>query len=394
MKKNALFSVSVLGMITSYCFALDMHLQNDRILHENIHESVYSSSVIPVVAHVVKMPIANLNVELIPAIGQRETVSSIARRTKAFVAINGANYRRGGNYNGNRVNLFYLHGQVYSDLCLERGAFGWDSKDGNAIIDTIFLDVRFRIKDTDFPVMAINQPRVAGQAVLYTDRADSALLAYTPGVIIIIDKDRVVKYIGTEWPISIPKGGFAYQIDSCPELIEVGMPVVFDYAVKSATKSCNYNDYDFVLGGAGLLIKDGLPYLDQQLYQEFSQGQEIVHCGDEVAADFHTRKMQEWLIELRHPRTALGLTEHHEICIVVVDGRQKHSEGLSLKELALFMRELGCMQALNIGGGGCTTLCLNGKLINSPSASFEMPVAGEERPVSEAICFFLKNDVR
>jgi exopolysaccharide biosynthesis protein len=67
--------------------------------------------------------------------------------------------------------------------------------------------------------------------------------------------------------------------------------------------------------------------VSDHLYTELSQGTEIVHCADEVAADFHTKEMQEWLIEKRHPRTALGITHDNQLCIVVVDGRLQESEG-------------------------------------------------------------------
>jgi exopolysaccharide biosynthesis protein len=79
--------------------------------------------------------------------------------------------------------------------------------------------------------------------------------------------------------------------------------------------------------------------------------------------------------------------------VVVVDGRQEHSQGLSLQELALFMQQLGCVDALNIGGGGCTTLCIDGKLINSPSADMLTKAIGQERPVSEALCLSV-NELR
>lgn len=371
-------------------FIYSMQLQESRLLHSTMRHATYTSPTFPVHAQVVTIPLEDVNVQLIPAIGQREAVTSIARRTGATVAINGGNYRRGGNFNGNRVNLFYLHNTIYSDLQLARGAFCWDSKNKAPIIDTVFLDIDFTINGLPLPVTAINQPRIAGQSVLYTAVADTALLTYTPGRIIVINADGVVASIGIEIPETIPDNWLIYQVDTeCLTNIKPGMPVQCTCTLRSTHTQESYNNYDFVLAGAGLLLRNAV-LLDDELYQEFTQGTAIVHCSDEIAADFITKEMQEWLIELRHPRTAIGITAQNEVCIVVVDGRQEESEGLSLRELALFMQQLGCTDALNIGGGGCTTLCIDTKLMNNPSNYFFSAIqsSGQERPVSEALCFF------
>lgn len=367
-------------------FAVDMQVQSMRTLRDGIQEVTYGAVNFSAVVRVIKIPLDTVDIALVPAIGQRQAVSAIAQRVGAFIALNGANYRRGGNYNGNRVNLCYCDKHLYADVQAARGAFGWNSKMRNVVIDTVLFDIQFLIDNVPFPVHGVNQPRIAGQGILYTDVADVSLLAYTPGTIVFIDKNLTVVSIGTVAPVHIEQGCYAYQMDVCPEFIHVGMKVVCNGTIRSLHSDAVYNECDFILGGSGLLIHNGISKIDD-LYDEFSQGAAIVHCADEVAADFSTRAMQEWLIELRHPRTALGVTDNNEICIVVVDGRQQRSEGLSLKELADFMQQLGCIHALNLGGGGCTALCIDGQLANSPSTNAGSSV-GEERPVSEAICFF------
>lgn len=61
-----------------------------------------------------------------------------------------------------------------------------------------------------------------------------------------------------------------------------------------------------------------------------------------------------------HPRTALGLDpENRWLILAVIDGRQKgYSEGMSERELAQFMAELGCSSALNLDGGGSSVMLL------------------------------------
>lgn len=381
-KKFLLLSI----VLFKICFAVNIQNQEIKQLDKDTNYYIYSSPDFPLVAHVIIMPINQTDIKLIPAAGQREEVVSIAKRNNAFISINGSNYRRGGKYNGNRLNLFYLDKHIYSDLQFIRGSFGWDSKTKVASIDKIFVKIDFSINQETLPVNQINQPRIPGTSVIYTNVADKSLLLHTPGKNIIINNTGIIQDITYELPDSIPHGWYIYQVDkSTLCYITKNMTVELNYKIQSFENSNTYNNYDFIVGGAGLLILDG-KIISNQLYNEFSQGSEVVHCNDEIAADFHTKKMQEWLIEQRHPRTAIGITDHNEICIVVVDGRQSNSEGLTLHELASFMKILSCTTALNIGGGGCSTLCIGDQVVNKPSAN-------EERPVSEALCFFRPNSL-
>lgn len=72
-------------------------------------------------------------------------------------------------------------------------------------------------------------------------------------------------------------------------------------------------------------------------------------------------------IPLTHPRTAAGYTATGELLLLVVDGRQDASRGVTLEELATLMRELGAVEALNLDGGGSTTLVVGGVLLNRPT---------------------------
>lgn len=68
-----------------------------------------------------------------------------------------------------------------------------------------------------------------------------------------------------------------------------------------------------------------------------------------------------------HPRTAAGVTEDGALILMVVDGRQPESRGVSLDELARLMREVGAVDALNLDGGGSSTLVVGGTLVNRPA---------------------------
>ncbi len=87
----------------------------------------------------------------------------------------------------------------------------------------------------------------------------------------------------------------------------------------------------------------------------------------------------------RAPRTAVGFTGS-KVWLIVVDGRQPdRSIGMSHRELAELMLELGCTDAVNLDGGGSSTLWLEGRIINVPSA-------GEPRPVGNALVLTYRPD--
>jgi hypothetical protein len=78
----------------------------------------------------------------------------------------------------------------------------------------------------------------------------------------------------------------------------------------------------------------------------------------------------------RNPRTAIGLTQDGRVVLVVGDGRQSSSSGMTLLELAQFMAgRLGVQVAMNLDGGGSSTLAIKGSVANHPGEGFERSVS-------------------
>ena len=73
---------------------------------------------------------------------------------------------------------------------------------------------------------------------------------------------------------------------------------------------------------------------------------------------------------LRHPRTAVGVSrDGRKVILIVADGRQGHSRGMTLYELARMFIELGAYNAINLDGGGSSAMYVEheGGVVNSPS---------------------------
>ena len=86
-----------------------------------------------------------------------------------------------------------------------------------------------------------------------------------------------------------------------------------------------------------------------------------------------------------HPRTAAGYRNSGELVLLVVDGRQIDSRGVDLQELAILMRDLGCVEAINLDGGGSSAMVVDGKLLNRPSGTTS------QREVMSAIAVSVTN---
>lgn len=90
----------------------------------------------------------------------------------------------------------------------------------------------------------------------------------------------------------------------------------------------------------------------------------------------------------RHNRTALGIKNDGTILLVAVDGRAKEAAGMNLEELQKTLLWLGCKDAINLDGGGSTTLWVKGQpndgIVNHPSDNGRFDHHGE-RAVSNCI---------
>lgn len=104
--------------------------------------------------------------------------------------------------------------------------------------------------------------------------------------------------------------------------------------------------------------------------------------GGKAAMDLAAEGIQPNFSTTLHPRTAIGSTKDGDIWLVIVEGRQSMSRGASLEELSAIMLRLGCVEAMNLDGGGSSTLALSGLVINRPSDK------GIERSICNSLLLF------
>ncbi len=157
--------------------------------------------------------------------------------------------------------------------------------------------------------------------------------------------------------IDIPKNGFVVMATFGHQKVltdnfKIGDPVDFDIIL-----NVDSTNLKMALTGGTLLVKDG-----------------------NVLSNFTHFPTAE---NTRAPRTAVGTTaDGKTLKVVTVDGRSKSSLGMTQSELAAYMKELGCTNAINFDGGGSTTMVARTagttslSTVNTPSEGFERGVSG------------------
>jgi hypothetical protein len=96
-------------------------------------------------------------------------------------------------------------------------------------------------------------------------------------------------------------------------------------------------------------------------------GPVLLQSGEIKISNGEEQKFTGKAINDKHPRTAMGYTEDNKLIILVVEGRNPKAGGATLSQEAQILKDLGCVEALNLDGGGSSCLLINGKETIRPS---------------------------
>ena len=298
-----------------------------------------------------------------------ETVAGIAERHQPIAAVNAGYFQQ----NGDPAGVMTIDGRLVSDTRRPRGAVGI-TKDATGV-RLVFARLRASAalvitgqQPVTVPVNGVDTTRLRGQLMLFTPSYHAHTDTAKGGLEWVVDaqRGRVLSGPLDAGATPIPRNGFVLSFGG------VTPPAALK-ALKRGTRVKLAVTYDPVegepgvwaaaqdiVGGAGLLIRDG-------------------------------RDVEDWSIEtfttsfaeLRHPRTLIGTAADRAIWLVTVDGRQpERSVGMTLVELRTLARRLGLVNALNLDGGGSTTMWVQGQVVNNPSE------ATGQRKVSDALLVF------
>ena len=292
-----------------------------------------------------------------------ETTSSMAARYKAIAAINGGYFRTTGTARGEPVGMLSIGGKLLSEPVKKRAALAV-SDDGKTLRLAIArVDFRAGLKaggKVAREINGFNRPRENDELIVFTPEFHRTTLTGPDGAEITVSRGRVTAVIDGEGSREIPHDGLVISAGGKARdwaLANLNRGVRVEIQTETvATPAIGFKP-DFIIGGGPQLLASG-----------------------RFVAETEAANYSESLMRARHPRTAVGRREDGRLVLLTVDGRQpQKSMGMTIEELANLMLEFGCREAMNLDGGGSTTMVVNNKVVNNPSDQ-----AGE-RAVSDAL---------
>ncbi len=320
--------------------------------------------------NILRIDLSQARLRLVHALDEAvglETVSSMAARYGALAAVNSGYFRTTGTYRGDSVGVEVLNGKILSESNNSRAAAGLI--DRRAKQELIFGHVSFdgevfaspRIKHA---IDGLNRPRATNELIVFTPEFHRNTLTEPSGLELIVRRSRIVALRDLKGSSTIPVNGFVISTsgsarDWALKNLRRGARVKVDlnWSPVELDQAVSWKQATNVIGGGPQLIKNGRV--------------EITNAAEKILPSF---------VSDGHPRTAIAKLKSGQILLVTVDGRQPgESIGMSLTMLADLLLEFGAVEAINLDGGGSTTMVIRNKLVNKPSD------ATGERPVSDAI---------
>lgn len=312
----------------------------------------------PVTYHTLRIsPEARVRLEPVLANGprgfKRQTVSQMSKQHGALAAINTTYFHN----QGMPLGLLMQHQEFISSPIYGRSLLAISENGMEITQSDRSLSVWFPQEKRNMAFHAVNLPRQNNQVVLYTPRYGyrTGTPAHDEALELQVLLDGTVQEVGTH-NLAIPEDGFVIS------------------AHGQGAQWLKSHAYE---GMRALVFSKIWEQWDQRLQHLISGGPQLLKGGKpEVTAQ--QERFQPDIAQGRAPRTALGLGASGEILLVVVDGRQSHSRGVTLQELAHILQEKGAISALNFDGGGSSAMVVKDRVVNRPSD-------GQERAVSSAL---------
>lgn len=296
----------------------------------------------------------------------RESVLSISTRYGAAASINGGFFSIGGTFDGKACGTLKIH-DWYALPIKPRGCIGWSLESQNPIMDRLLVSITADYNFSEISLDGLNRPRKDGEIILFTPCFHRTTLTNPDGKEIVV-VDGIIQSIVRGGSTKIPENGFVLSMQEQYPLFnsfEIGMPLTVTthiHPLMGITSADEWNSLDYIVGGAPLLLNNSSRIIDLESEQTIPT-----------------------FLSNRHTRTAVGILPNGNWLFVVVD-KTGLFDGMTMYELSDLMVRLGCVHALNLDGGGSSTMVCEGVIKNSPHGD-EDEGAGQNtvRRVSDAI---------
>lgn len=219
-----------------------------------------------------------------------------------------------------------------------------------------------------YPIDAVNDTHRVNSIILHTSFSDTATNFSGPGVTFLLSLADSSWSIGDTLKMAVIQSGVSdlihiardqavIWIGSGPDVrparedVKVGDTVLVYLGTQPPLRHVRT-----MVGGVGMILSNGMAVADSINVKE---------------------KTNVTFLKARHPRTFVGFDrDSTRLFLCVVDGRQERSIGMNFQEMADFLLSIGAWNAVNLDGGGSTTMVIRDKIVNFPSdRTGERPVA-------------------
>jgi hypothetical protein len=355
--------------------------QDFKIVQDGIEYAEYEKQIdnVPVRMNLLRLDLTKVRLDVVhamdAAIGTEKT-SSIAARHGAFAAINAGFFRLDDSiFAGDNVSNLQIDGRVLSESNVNRIAlFITNSPTQTSVsINHINLLGSVVINKKPFDSLGINRERKENDLVVYTPEFQRTTLTDPKGLEIVVQNGKITQILDRKGSTQIPANGFVISANGKRR------EEIFANAKIGAKASFWFVQPYF---GEGLTDNREVSAPSVTTTEDIVSGVPLLVLNGKIKITWEQEKTNKAFVETKHPRTAVAKLKDGKFLMITVDGRSESSGGIGLEDLAKLLLELGAVDAMNLDGGGSSTMFLDGKVVNHPSDK-----EGERR-VSDAILVF------
>jgi hypothetical protein len=277
----------------------------------------------------------------------REDLADLIKKHKALAGVNGGYFH----YSGRPLGLLYINGELVSEPLYNRSAILVD-QENNISFSQVDWRGELLVKKLNFKVElnGVNREVKEDEVILFNYFYGPRMPALDNQHYDMVVRDSRILGIESEAGVqtAIPPDGYVIRFpiqradirNRIPELKNQEITLNYNFTPELSEKNIRH-----AVGGGPRLLKDG----------------KIKITGQE-------EKFQNDILNGRAPRTALGLTEANHLLLLTIDGRQNNlSVGMTLKEVAKTLKDLGAVDAVNLDGGGSARMVIRGFTMSNPS---------------------------
>ncbi|MEZ5306446.1 MAG: phosphodiester glycosidase family protein [Pyrinomonadaceae bacterium] len=302
-----------------------------------------------------------------------EGTSSIATRNNAIAAVNAGFFRFDGSvFGGDPAGLFIEDGLLVSEPARARSAVFIENGASTKLqFAAPELATSLETGRTKMEVSGYNRERKPEEVVIFNKAFGRRTFTRDSGAEIIVRKGRIVSIGIGAFNSEIPEDGFVVSIG------KIAITSIDHEPKRNAKVRVRH-----VWKNAD----DGAPLAPALLRGDAVAGVSRLVSKGALNITWQKEGTGKAFGEARHPRTFVGLFPDGSPLLGVADGRQKgYSVGMTLPELGAFLVSIGVSEAMNLDGGGSSTMFLKDKIANKPSDE------SGERKVSDALVVTLRN---